>query len=205
MAPGDIVGQPNERVRYAYFPTTAVVSLYYMTDSGSIAESACVGSDGMVGIALLMGGDSLPSSAVVRNGGHGYRLVRESLVHAFTHCTPFRQVLLRYVCALTSQIGQTAVCYRYHSIEQQLSRWLLSTANHLPPGEMAMTQELVGRLLGVRRESITDAAKALSLGGYIRYRRGHISILDPAGLETRACECYTLIRAEAQRLLAYSA
>ena len=200
MKLGDVVGQPGMAMRHAYFPTTAVVSLHQLTNTGAIAESAGVGCEGMVGVALFMGGDSMPSSAVVRSGGAGYRLTRERLVQVFSGSGSLRSVLLRYAQALITQIGQTATCYRHHSVEQQLSRWLLSTADRLPQGDLVMTQELVAGLLGVRRESITEAAKTLRDCGYIRYRRGHISILDPAGLETRACECYAVIKAEFQAL-----
>ncbi len=201
MALGEMVGEPGKAMHHAYFPTTAVVSLHRLTNTGAMAESAGVGREGMIGIALFMGGDAMPSSAVVRCGGHGYRLARALLVQGFAHSGPLRSVLLRYTQALFAQIGQTVVCYRHHTVEQQLSRWLLSTADRLPPGDLVMTQELVADLLGVRRESITAAANKLRDGGYIRYRRGLISILDPAGLEMRACECYASVKSEYQRLL----
>lgn len=201
MALGDMVGEPGKALRHAYFPTTAVISLHHLTQTGAMAESAGVGLEGMVGIALFMGGESMPSSAVVRSGGHGYRLAREALVQVFARLGSLRRVLLLYSQALIAQIGQTAVCYRHHTVEQQLSRWLLGTADRLPPGDLVMTQELVADLLGVRRESITAAAIKLRDGGYIRYRRGLISILDPTGLEAQACECYAAVKAEFQRLL----
>ncbi len=201
MALGDLVGEPGKAMRHVYFSTTAVVSLHYVTNAGALAESASVGREGVVGTALFMGADSMPSSAVARSGGHGYRLARAPLVQAFDRAGPLRSILLHYTQALIAQIGQTAVCYRHHTVDQQLSCWLLSTADRLPPGELVMTQELVADLLGVRRESVTEAAGKLRDGGYIRYRRGLISILDPAGLETRACECYAVVKAEFQRLL----
>ena len=201
MALGDRVGEPYKALRHAYCPPPAVVSLHYVTNTGALAETAVVGREGMVGIALFLGGKSSPSSAVVKSGGHGYRLAREPLAEGFARAGPLRSVLLRYTHSLIAQIGQTAACYRHHTVEQQLSRWLLSTADRLTTGELVMTQELVAGLLGVRRESITEAASKLRDGGYIRYRRGHISILDPAGLETRACECYAAVKAEIQRLL----
>lgn len=201
MALGVMVGEPGKALDHAYFPTTAVVSLYCVTNTGALAESACVGYEGVVGIGLFMGGDSMPSSAVVRSGGHGYRLARSALAQGFARAGPLRSVLLRYTQALIAQIGQTAVCYRHHTVEQQLSRWLLATADRLPPGDLMMTQELVADLLGVRRESVTEAAGRLRDGGYIRYRRGLISILDLAGLETRTCECYAVVKAEFKRLL----
>ena len=201
MALGDMVSEPGKAVGHAYFPTTAVVSLYHLTRTGAMVESAGVGREGMVGIALFLGGESMPSSAVVQSGGHGYRLARGALAQGFANAGPLRNVLLRYTQALMAQVGQSAACYRHHTVEQQLIRWLLSTADRLPPGELVMTQELVSGLLGVRRESITEAAIKLRDGGYIRYRRGHISILDPAGLEKRACECHAVVKAEIQRLL----
>ena len=201
MALGKMVFEPGEVLRHAYFPTTAVVSLHYVASTGEMVESAGVGREGMVGIALFLGGDFMTNSAVVQNGGYCYRIAREPLAQAFASAGMLRPVLLRYTQALIAQISQTAVCYRLHTVEQQLSRWLLSTAYRVPPGEMMMTQELVAGLLGVRRESISAAASKLQDGGYIRYRRGNISILDRAGLESRACECYAVVRAEIQRLL----
>jgi len=201
LALGEMVFEPGEVLRHAYFPTTAVVSLHYVARTGEMVESAGVGREGMVGIALVLGGDFMTNSAVVQNGGYGYRIAREPLAQAFASAGMLRPVLLRYTQALIAQIGQTAVCYRLHTVEQQLSRWLLSTADRVPPGELMMTQELVAGLLGVRRESISAAASKLQSGGYIRYRRGNISILDREGLESRACECYAAVRAEIQRLL----
>ena len=201
MALGEMVFEPGKVLRHAYFPTTAVVSLHYVTSTGEMAETAGVGREGIVGTALFLGGQFMPNSAVVQNGGYCYRMAREPLAQAFASAGALRSVLLRYTQALIAQIGQTAACYRFHTVEQQLSRWLLSTADRVPPGGMMMTQELVAGLLGVRRESISAAASKLQDGGYIRYRRGNISILDRAGLESRACECYAVVRAEIQRLL----
>ena len=201
MSPGEMVFEPGKVLRHAYFPTTAVVSLHYVGRSGETAESAGVGREGIVGIALFLGGEFTPNSAVVQNGGYCYRMAREPLAQAFASAGTLRPILLRYTQVLIAQIGQTAACYRFHTVEQQLSRWLLSTADRVPPGGLMMTQELVAGLLGVRRESISAAASKLQDGGYIRYRRGNISILDPAGLESRACECYAVVRAEIQRLL----
>jgi CRP-like cAMP-binding protein len=166
-----------------------------------MVEIAGVGREGIVGVALFLGGEFMPNSAVVQNGGYCYRIARDPLAQAFASAGMLRTALLRYTQALIAQISQTAVCYRLHTVEQQLSRWLLSTADRVPPGELMMTQELVAGLLGVRRESISAAASKLQSGGYIRYRRGNISILDRAGLESRACECYALMRAENQCLL----
>ena len=201
MALGEMVFEPGKVLRHAYFPTTAVVSLHCVTSTGEMAEGAGVGREGMVGVALFLGGKFMPDSAVVQNGGYGYRMAREPLAQAFASAGTLRPVLLRYTQVLIAQIGQTAVCYRLHTVEQQLSRWLLSTADRVPPGELMMTQELVAGLLGTRRESISAAARKLQDGGYIRYRRGNIFILDSAGLESRACECYAAVRAEIQRLL----
>jgi hypothetical protein len=201
MALGGILGEPGRACRHVYFPTTAVVSLQHLTSTGAMVETACVGRDGVSGIALFMGGDSMPSSAVVRSGGHGYRLARAPLMQGFAYFGPLRNVLLRYTQGLIAQIAQTAVCYRHHTVEQQLSRWMLSTADRAPGSDLVMTQEMLASLLGVRRESVTAAAVKLRDGGYIRYRRGLISILDPAGLETRACECDALLKAEFDNLL----
>ena len=201
MKLGQVLYEPGLQLRHAYFPTTAVVSLHYTTVSGASAETTGVGREGMVGIALFMGGDTTPSSALVQSSGHAYRLDRGALMRAFDAEVSVQRLLLRYTQAMITQIAQTAACYRHHSIEQQLSRWLLTTVDRSPPGELVMTQELVASLLGVRRESITQAAGALQSGGYIRYRRGHITVLDPAGLQSCACECYGVVKRELQRLL----
>ena len=201
MRLGDMLYEPGQRMTHAYFPTTAVVSLHYVTATGASAETAGVGHEGVVGVSLFMGGDTTPSSAVVQTGGHGYRLDRRLLLVAFEHSSLLKRALLRYTQALITQIAQTAACYRHHSVEQQLCRWLLSTSDRVPAGELMMTQELVASLLGVRRESITNAAGRLQDAGYIRYRRGHISILDSVGLQTVACECYGAVKRELDRLL----
>ncbi len=201
MRLGDMLYEPGKHLQYAYFPTTAVVSLHYITAAGASAETTGVGHEGMIGISLFMGGRSTTGSAIVQTGGHGYRLDRRMLSLAFDQGGPLQRALLRYTQALIVQIAQTAACYRHHSVEQQLGRWLLSTADRLPEGELVMTQELVAGLLGVRRESVTDAAGRLRDAGYIRYRRGHISILDRVGLQTRACECYGVVKKELGRLM----
>ena len=201
MTLGQVLYEPGLQLRHAFFPTTAVVSLHYATVSGASAETTGVGREGMVGIALFMGGDTTSSSAVVQSTGHGYRLERGALARAFDTEGPLRRLLLRYTQAMITQISQTAACYRHHSIEQQLSRWLLTTVDRSPPGELVMTQELVASLLGVRRESITQAAGGLQSGGYIRYRRGHITVIDPVGLQACSCECYGVVKKELQRLL----
>ena len=201
MRLGEVLYEPGLQLRHAYFPTTAVVSLHYTTVTGASVETTGVGREGMVGVALFMGGDTTPSSAVVQTAGHGYRLDRAALLQAFEAERAVRHLLLRYTQAMITQITQTAACYRHHSIEQQLSRWLLTTVDRSPPGELVMTQELVASMLGVRRESITLAAGGLQSGGYIRYRRGHITVLDPVGLQACACECYAVVKKELQRLL----
>jgi len=198
---GQMLYEPGVRLHHVYFPTTAVVSLHHVMASGASAETCSVGREGMVGVALIMGGDTTPSSAVVQTGGQGYRMARGTLLQAFEGPGQLRRLLLRYTQALITQIAQTAVCYRHHNIEQQLSRWLLSAVDRAPPGEMVMTQELVASMLGVRRESVTLAAGHFQDAGYIRYRRGHITVLDPAGLESCACECYDVVKTEMHRLL----
>jgi CRP-like cAMP-binding protein len=201
MRLGEMLYEPGTKMRHAWFPTTAVVSLHQVTAAGESAEAAGVGCEGMVGIALFTGGESMPSSAVVHSAGWGYRVEGAALANAFASDASLRRVLLLYTQALMVQIAQTAACYRHHTVEQQLSRWLLQTVARVPAGEFVMTQELVASLLGVRRESITQAAGVLQAGGYIRYRRGHITVLDAAGLHSRACECHGVVTAEMQRLL----
>jgi CRP-like cAMP-binding protein len=201
MVLGDVLYRSGIMQHHAYFPTTAVASLHYVTNSGAAAETAGVGREGMVGIAIFMGGGSTTDSAVVQTSGHGYRVTRAALLRAFEGSGPMRSVLLRYTQALITQVAQTAACYRHHSIEQQFSRLLLSTGDRSPAGELVMTQELVASMLGVRRESITVAASALQQGGYIRYRRGHISVIDRVGLQAMACECYGNVKQELRRLL----
>jgi CRP-like cAMP-binding protein len=198
---GEILFEPGGQLQHAYFPTTAIVSLHYVMASGASSESAGVGNEGVVGISLFMGGNTTPSSAVVKTAGHAYRLDRRLLLQEFNRAGLMQRLLLRYTQALITQMTQTAVCNRHHSVEQQLSRWLLSTLDRIPSGELVMTQELVASMLGVRREGVTEAAGALQQAGYIRYRRGHIAVLDRSGLETRSCECYAVVRKELSRLL----
>jgi CRP-like cAMP-binding protein len=198
---GEILYEPGGQLQHAYFPTTAIVSLHYVLESGASAEIAGVGNEGIVGIALFMGGDTTPSSAVVQTAGHAYRLPRRLLKQEFDRAGPVLHLLLRYTQALITQMTQTAVCNRHHSVEQQLCRWLLMTLDRIPSGQLVMTQELVASMLGVRREGITEAAGNLQRAGLIRYRRGHISVLERAGLETRSCECYAAVRKEFGRLL----
>lgn len=201
MLLGDVLYEPGGQLQHAYFPTTAIVSLQYVTESGASAETAGVGNEGVVGISLFMGGNTTPSSAVVQTAGYAYRLERRQLMLEFDRAGPTQRLLLRYTQALITQITQTAVCNRHHSVEQQLCRWLLLTLDRVPTGELVMTQELVASMLGVRREGITEAAGKLQQAGLIRYRRGHISVLARAGLEARTCECYAVVKTEIHRLL----
>jgi len=198
---GEMLYEPGDQLQYAYFPTTAIVSLHYVMESGASAETAGVGNEGVVGIALFMGGDTTPSSAVVRTAGHGYRLAGNLLKQEFNRAGLMRRLLLRYTQALMTQMNQTAACYRHHTVEQQLCRWLLLTLDRVSSRELIMTQELVANMLGVRREGITEAAGKLQRAGFVRYRRGHIAVLDRSGLETRACECYAVVKKELNRLM----
>jgi len=202
MPLGHMLYEPGTQLRHAYFPTTCIVSLHYVTESGASAETAGVGNEGVVGVSLFMGGNTTPSSAVVQTAGHAYRLDRHVLQQEFNKAGPMQRLLLRYTQALMTQMAQSAVCNRHHSVEQQLCRWLLLTMDRLPSRELVMTQELVASMLGVRRESVTEAAGNLQNSGYIRYRRGHISVLNRTGLEAHACECYGVVRKERERLLA---
>jgi len=198
---GEILYEPGQQLQHAYFPTTAIVSLHYVMESGASAETAGVGNEGVVGIALFMGGDTTPSSAVVKTAGHAYRLERRLLKEEFARAGLLQRLLLRYTQALITQMTQTAACNRHHSVEQQLCRWLLSTLDRVPSHELVITQELVASMLGVRREGITEAAGRLQSAGFIRYRRGHISVLNRVGLEAGACECYAVVKTELARLL----
>jgi len=202
MLLGQILYEPGGKMQYAYFPTTAIVSLHYVMESGASAETAGVGNEGIVGMALFMGGDTTPSSAVVQTAGHGYRLAGHMLKKEFNRASVTQRLLLRYIQALIAQMIQTAACNRYHSVEQQLCRWLLLTLDRVSSRELVMTQELVASMLGVRREGITEAAGKLQRAGVISYRRGHISVLERAGLEASSCECYAVVRKELSRLLA---
>jgi CRP-like cAMP-binding protein len=198
---GDALYEPGRQLEHAYFPTTSIVSLLYVTRSGASSEIAGVGPEGIVGIPLFMGGNTTPSSAVVRAPGHAYRLERRLLAAEFLRTGAVQRLLLRYTQALITQMCQTAACNRHHSIEQQLSRWLLWTVDRLPAQQLTMTQDLVAGFLGVRRESITESAGRLQQVGFIQYRRGHIDVLDRIGLQSRACECYAVVKNEMNRLL----
>jgi CRP-like cAMP-binding protein len=201
MLLGEFLYEPSTQLEYAYFPTTAIVSLQYVMESGATAETAGVGYEGVVGISLFMGGGTTPSSAVVQTAGHAYRLNKSVLIQEFNRAGILQKLLLRYTQALITQMAQTAVCNRHHSVVQQLCRWLLLTLDRLPSNELVMTQELVASMLGVRREGVTEAAGKLQHAGIISYRRGHITVLDRSGLEAQTCECYAVVRKELDRLL----
>ncbi len=186
---------------YVYFPTNSIVSLLYVMQDGASAEIAVVGHEGVVGIALFMGGDTTPSRAVVQGAGYAHRLKASVLKGEFDRGGPLQHLLLRYTQALITQMAQTAVCNRHHAIEQQLCRWLLLSLDRLPSKELAMTQELIANMLGVRREGVTEAAGKLQAAGLIHYNRGKITVLDRAKLEAQVCECYAVVKREYDRLL----
>jgi len=202
---GDVLYEPDVKLRYVYFPTTAIVSLLYVMEDGASAEIAIVGNEGILGIALFMGGETTPSRAVVQSAGHAYRLKAQLLKDEFGRFGAFLNLLLRYTQALITQMAQTAVCNRHHSVDQQLCRWLLLSLDRLASSELSMTQELIANMLGVRREGVTEAAGKLQLAGLIHYRRGKITVLDRPGLEGRSCECYQVVKTEFDRLLPYAA
>jgi CRP-like cAMP-binding protein len=198
---GESIYEPGQQIQYAWFPTTAIISLHYVMETGASAEAAGVGNEGMVGVPLFLGGNTTPNSAVVQTAGFAYRLERSILKAEFNCGDVLQRMMLRYTQALMTQMFQTAACNRHHSVEQQLCRWLLMTVDRIPTGELVMTQELVANMLGVRRESVTEAAGSLQNAGCIRYRRGHIAVLDRGKLENRVCECYSVVRKEMDRLL----
>jgi CRP-like cAMP-binding protein len=200
MPLGQVVYESGSALSHVYFPTTAIVSLLYVMESGASAEIAVVGNEGIVGISLFMGGESTPSRAVVQSAGRGYRLTAAIIKDEFTHA-PVLHLLLRYTQALITQMSQTAVCNRHHSLDQQLCRWLLLSLDRLQGNELVMTQELIANMLGVRREGVTDGALKLQKAGLIRYARGHITVTDRPGLERRCCECYAVVKKEYDRLL----
>jgi CRP-like cAMP-binding protein len=200
MLLGETFYEPGRQLQHVYFPTTAIVSLLYITESGASAEVARVGNEGVLGIALFMGGDTTPSSAVVQTAGHGYRLRGKLLKEEFNRAAPLRRLLLRYTQGLIAEISQTAACNRHHSVRQQLCRWLLLTLDRLPANELIMTHGLVASAFGVRRETITEVAGNLQRDGLIRYRRGHIAVSERSGLEAGACECYAIVKKELSRL-----
>jgi CRP-like cAMP-binding protein len=201
MPLGQVLYESGCLLAYVYFPITCIVSLLYVMENGSSAEIAVVGSEGLVGVSLFMGGDTTPSRAVVQSSGEGYRLRASLLKDEFQRAGPVMHVLLRYTQALITQMAQTAVCNRHHSLDQQLCRWLLLSLDRLQGSELAMTQELIANMLGVRREGVTAAAQNLQRDGLIRYTRGRIMVLDRTGLEARTCECYSVVKREYDRLL----
>jgi len=198
---GDVLYEPGRRMSHVVFPTTTIVSLIYILESGASAEIAVAGREGLVGISLFMGGDMTPSQAVVQSAGEAIRAPADFVMSEFNQQPQVMHLLLRYTQALITQMSQTAVCNRHHSLDQQLCRWLLLSLDRLPSNELTMTQELIANMLGVRREGVTAAARNLSKDGLIEYRRGRITVLDRPALEQRSCECYAVVRHEYDRLL----
>ena len=200
MPLGEALYESGGKLQHVYFPTTSIVSLLYVLADGASAEIAVVGNEGILGISLFMGGETTPSQAIVQSAGYAYRLTGNRLKQEFNRHGELLHILLRYTQSLLTQMSQTAVCNRHHTLDQQLCRWLLLTLDRLQSNELVMTQDLVASALGVRRESVTEAAGKLQRAGFVRYRRGHISVLDRAGLETGACECYAVVKRESDRL-----
>src|SRR5678815_4426649 len=205
MPLGEALYESGGRLQHVYFPTTSIVSLLYVMEDGASAEIAVVGNEGILGISLFMGGETTPSRAVVQSAGHGYRLKAALIKSEFERFGPPMHLLLRYTQALITQMSQTAVCNRHHSVDQQLCRWLLLSLDRLASNELSMTQELIANMLGVRREGVTEAAGKLQNAGLIRYQRGKITVLDRPRLEARSCECYQVVKTEFDRLLPYVA
>src|ERR1700684_2099971 len=201
MPLGQVLYKPGVALNYVYFPTTAIVSLLYVMENGASAEIAVVGNEGIVGVSLFMGGESTPSRAVVQSAGSGCRLDAAVMKAEFARGGPVLHLMLRYTQALITQMAQTAACNRHHSLDQQLCRWLLLSLDRLRGDELVMTQELIANMLGVRREGVTEGALKLQKAGLIRYSRGHITVLNRAGLEQRSCECYAVVKKEYDRLL----
>jgi CRP-like cAMP-binding protein len=198
---GKVLYESGDTMRYVYFPTDSIVSLLYVMESGASAEISVVGNEGIVGVSLFMGGESTPSRAVVQSAGSAYRLAGQKLKDEFNRHSELMQLLLRYTQSLITQMAQTAVCNRHHSIDQQLCRWLLLSLDRLPDNKLTMTQELIANMLGVRREGVTEAAGKLQKLGVIDYCRGHITVLDRSQLEALSCECYAVVKRESDRLL----
>lgn len=201
MPLGEVLYESGGELRYVYFPTDCIVSLLYVMENGASAEIAVIGNEGIVGVALFMGGGTMPNRAVVQSAGYAYRLHASFIQQEFGLNGPLLRLLLRYTQALITQMAQTAVCNRHHSVDQQLCRWLLLSIDRLPTNELTMTQELIANMLGVRREGVTEAAGKLQRVGLIDYNRGHITVLDRPGLEERVCECYQVVKTEFDRLL----
>ncbi|MFO7541929.1 MAG: Crp/Fnr family transcriptional regulator [Thiobacillus sp.] len=208
MPLGQVLYESGEQMRYVYFPTDSIVSLLYVMEDGASAEIAVVGNEGLVGVSLFMGGQTTPSRAIVQSPGHAYRLKGQLLKDEFARiggrrAGVFHDLLLHYTQALLTQMAQTAVCNRHHTLDQQFCRWLLLSFDRLPSNELIMTQELIANMLGVRREGVTEAAGSVQRAGLIQYHRGHITLLDRPGLEARSCECYAVVKQEFDRLLPY--
>lgn len=201
MPLGHVLYESGDTLRHVYFPTNSIVSLLYVMENGASAEIAIVGNEGIVGISLFMGGETTPSRAVVQSAGQAYRIPGQYLKDEFFRAGPMQRLLLRYTQALITQMAQTAVCNRHHSVEQQLCRWLLMSLDRLASNELTMTQELIANMLGVRREGVTESAGKLQKLGLIEYSRGHIKVLDRPALESHACECYEVVKSEFDRLL----
>jgi CRP-like cAMP-binding protein len=199
MPLGSVVYESGRMLEHVYFPTTCIVSLLYVLENGSSAEIALVGNEGLVGVSIFMGGETTPSRAIVQSAGHAYRLPVQIMKDEFTRAGTMQHLMLRYTQSLITQMAQTAVCNRHHSVDQQLCRWLLLSIDRLSSPELAMTQELIANMLGVRREGVTEAAGKLQKAGVISYKRGHISVLDRPKLESLSCECYEVARAGALR------
>lgn len=198
---GKVICEPDMKLAYAYFPATAVISLLHELENGTSAEVAVVGHEGLIGISIFMGGGTSSSTAVVNSAGIAYRIPAAILLNEFNHCVPLMHLLLRFTQALITQMTQTAVCNRHHRLEQQLCRFLLENSDRISCNEITMTQELIAKLLGVRREGVTEMALRIQKAGLIKYARGHITILDRIGLEHRTCECYQVVKSEYERLL----
>ena len=198
---GKVLHEPGDVLRYAYFPTDSIVSLLYVLEGGASTEISIIGNDGLVGVALFMGGETTPRRAVVQSGGHAYRMLGRSLKAEFHRDATLRLLLLRYTQALITQMAQTVVCNRHHSVDQQLCRWLLLSLDRLPSNDLTMTQELIANMLGVRREGVTEAVGKLQKLGVITHSRGHITVLDRSALERLSCECYAAVKRETDRLL----
>ena len=201
MPLGQVLYESGGTLKHVYFPTTAIVSLLYVMENGASAEIAVVGNEGVVGISLFMGGGSTPSRGVVQSAGHGFRMKAKTIKEEFDRSGPVLHLLLRYTQALITQMAQTAVCNRHHSLDQQLCRWLLLSLDRLQGSELVMTQELIANMLGVRREGVTEGALKLQKAGLIRYSRGRITVLNRHALEERTCECYAVVKKEYDRLL----
>jgi CRP-like cAMP-binding protein len=201
---GAVIYESGAEQGHVYFPASGIVSLLHVMNDGAAAEIAVVGNEGMVGVALFMGGETTPSRAIVQSAGSAFRLSGQLVKREFTRAGAMQHLLLRYTQALLTQMAQTAVCNRHHSVDQQLCRWLLLSLDRLPSSELTMTQELIANMLGVRREGVTEAAGKLQSAGLIHYSRGRITVLDRPGLEARACECYDVVKRESDRLLPYT-